>query len=415
MKLVTKSRRITDRRTRSRRTYRARNRLRDLRLESLEDRRMLATVNWDGGGDGTSWENPLNWDTDALPTSADDVNINVIASNPTIQVGSGAHTIRSLTTEEAVEMTGGSLTINTSSVLNNSLTNNGGDLSLVGGTISGTAGIANDAGTLTLRGVTLDVGLTNATSLTTGSTVSLNGTVTNQAAGLLQVLGGLSSHATLNLAMGIQNDGTVELINTGGGFTSTINVTGGVFTNNEILRSSEGFGSGTRTVIGNVDNFDTIDVDYNLTINNNGATLNSQTGTFNVAAPATLLLDRGTRNLGTGSNFVGGGLIDFSQGIVELQSNVVVAAGTPTWGFPNNVTINGAGTLTNQQAGMTMINETVNVDLINAGTLTTGSHGITERDGDQSGRGTAAGAGRSLSAMPRSTWPWASRTTGPWN
>ncbi len=173
--------------------------------------------------------------------------------------------------------------------------------------------------------------------------------------------------------MGIQNDGTVELINTGGGFTSTVNVNGGVFTNNEILRSSEGFGGGTRIVIGNVDNFDTIDVDYNLTINNNGATLNSQTGTFNVAAPATLLLDRGTRNLGTGSNFVGDGLIDFSGGIVELQSNVVVAAGTPTWGFPGNVTINGAGTLTNQQAGMTMINETVNVDLINAGTLTTGA------------------------------------------
>ena len=35
-----------------------------LNLEPLEDRRMLAQIAWDGGGDGTSWTDPLNWDSD---------------------------------------------------------------------------------------------------------------------------------------------------------------------------------------------------------------------------------------------------------------------------------------------------------------------------------------------------------------
>jgi fibronectin-binding autotransporter adhesin len=30
-----------------------------------------ATLNWDGGGDGVSWSDPLNWDTDTLPSAAD--------------------------------------------------------------------------------------------------------------------------------------------------------------------------------------------------------------------------------------------------------------------------------------------------------------------------------------------------------
>lgn len=34
-----------------------------------------ATVTWDGGGDGINWTDPMNWDTDALPTMADDVDL----------------------------------------------------------------------------------------------------------------------------------------------------------------------------------------------------------------------------------------------------------------------------------------------------------------------------------------------------
>jgi hypothetical protein len=34
-----------------------------------------ATMTWDGGGGSSSWKNPLNWSTDDLPTSVDDVTI----------------------------------------------------------------------------------------------------------------------------------------------------------------------------------------------------------------------------------------------------------------------------------------------------------------------------------------------------
>ena len=42
-------------------------------FERLEERHLLATINWDGGGDGTSWQDPLNWDIDTLPSSVDEV------------------------------------------------------------------------------------------------------------------------------------------------------------------------------------------------------------------------------------------------------------------------------------------------------------------------------------------------------
>ncbi len=48
-------------------------------FESLEQRALLAVVTWDGGGDGITWEDPANWDTNVLPTAADDV---IIADLP---------------------------------------------------------------------------------------------------------------------------------------------------------------------------------------------------------------------------------------------------------------------------------------------------------------------------------------------
>lgn len=52
----------------------SRNRFgRQLRLESLEDRILLATVTWDGGAGTFNWGDAANWSTDALPTANDDV------------------------------------------------------------------------------------------------------------------------------------------------------------------------------------------------------------------------------------------------------------------------------------------------------------------------------------------------------
>jgi hypothetical protein len=44
-------------------------------LESLEDRNLLASVAWVGGGDGFRWNDPNNWSGAALPQPPDSVSI----------------------------------------------------------------------------------------------------------------------------------------------------------------------------------------------------------------------------------------------------------------------------------------------------------------------------------------------------
>ncbi len=85
-----------------------------LRLEPLEERLLLAVVTWDGGGDGVSWFDPANWDAngvDQLPTSTDDVTIDVPGSDPTIEFGGADQTVNSLLTNENVNINSNSLTI----------------------------------------------------------------------------------------------------------------------------------------------------------------------------------------------------------------------------------------------------------------------------------------------------------------
>ncbi|NEP81124.1 MAG: hypothetical protein F6K39_24985 [Okeania sp. SIO3B3] len=45
----------------------------------------MALINWTGNGDGSSWFDQANWDTNTIPGSTDDVVIN-IEGNWTIQV-----------------------------------------------------------------------------------------------------------------------------------------------------------------------------------------------------------------------------------------------------------------------------------------------------------------------------------------
>jgi len=59
-----------------------------LYLEQLEDRTVPATAIWQGTGDGSSWSDPHNWSTNAVPGSADDVVINSTPAT-TIQYSSG--------------------------------------------------------------------------------------------------------------------------------------------------------------------------------------------------------------------------------------------------------------------------------------------------------------------------------------
>jgi len=120
---------------------------RRLAVESLEDRRVLAAVSWDGGGDGINWSDGLNWSTNALPGSGDDVTINVVGTI-TVTHASGIDTIRSLTSAENLSITGGTLTVTTGASSVNgtfNLTNTG----QVGVNGAGASFVANSTTTLT--------------------------------------------------------------------------------------------------------------------------------------------------------------------------------------------------------------------------------------------------------------------------
>jgi len=50
-----------------------------------------AQITWDGGGDGTSWDNPFNWDPDIVPGASEDVFITT--GTPTLNVTATVNTL----------------------------------------------------------------------------------------------------------------------------------------------------------------------------------------------------------------------------------------------------------------------------------------------------------------------------------
>src|SRR5262249_34524545 len=79
-----------------------------LMLEPLEDRTLLSVINWvnTAGGD---WGTASNWDLNRIPIATDDVVINL--AGITVSHTSGSDTIRSLTSTDVLNLSGGSLTI----------------------------------------------------------------------------------------------------------------------------------------------------------------------------------------------------------------------------------------------------------------------------------------------------------------
>jgi hypothetical protein len=65
-------------------------------------------ITWDGGGDGASWHDPLNWSGDAMPGAGDDVVVNV-ATNLTHS--SGDTVVRSIQCNAHLQVVGGSITV----------------------------------------------------------------------------------------------------------------------------------------------------------------------------------------------------------------------------------------------------------------------------------------------------------------
>jgi urease beta subunit len=100
---------------------------------------LLGSRTWDGGGDGVSWSDRFNWSGDLTPGVNDDVIIDAAAGDPTINISAAAGLVqvKSLTTSRPISvLSGATLQVTTSIVLNRSLTLAGGTIQ--GGTVSAT-------------------------------------------------------------------------------------------------------------------------------------------------------------------------------------------------------------------------------------------------------------------------------------
>ncbi len=124
-----------------------------LHLELLENRLAPANVNWTGGGDGTSWSDKANWGG-SVPGSGDDVTINTAAA-ATVSIASGVSaSVHSLTTggNDTLSISGGSLTVASSSTLSGSLMMADATLTVSGGTVTVTGSTTINSSSLYVSG-----------------------------------------------------------------------------------------------------------------------------------------------------------------------------------------------------------------------------------------------------------------------
>jgi hypothetical protein len=110
-----------------------------MRIETLESRRLLAAMFFDGGGGSNLWNNPDNWSLHRLPTAQDDV---TIGNTFNVVLSGAAAAVRTLSLQDSASLSAGaSLTIGA-----NSYAQAGTTLALQpGGTLDG-------AGDVTLQG-----------------------------------------------------------------------------------------------------------------------------------------------------------------------------------------------------------------------------------------------------------------------
>ncbi|MCL4741384.1 MAG: hypothetical protein KJZ54_04195 [Phycisphaerales bacterium] len=342
-------------------------------VEPLEGRVLLAAVAWTGGGDGTNWHDPNNWSNNAIPGAADDVTIDV-AANPTIVYSNtaGNRTINSLLSREAINFTGGRLTLLTTATMEAATTLNGGTL---------------EGGTWTFDGISLL--FSNSGNNRLNGPITVNGDLDRAgASGVLTIAGGL----TLNGVLTIRGLDTVD-------FSGTQ-----TFSNGTITFANDNSNSHNLRVAG--PDGSTLTIAANATVNggspSNSATIAS-TGTGTQA-----LVNLGTINATTGTgifisveDLTNLGTVRATAGTLRITSNAWTsengslgtnggtldiggAVTTVALGLPNfsrvGGTVNVIGTIDNTGNTLTL-NAQTGTFILNGGTITAGTVALT--DGSQ--------------------------------
>lgn len=306
---------IGSRRARGRAQSSSSNQVRNA-IESLEVRRLLVAVAWDGGGDGVDWFDGANWSTNAVPTSNDDVTINVVA-NPSIQLDRPT-TIRSLVNVESLTLLG-----------------------------NGTFGVAqlsidqggSNAGTITLDGISVGAGRLSVLNGAFENT----GTIRSQGTGANQIDVSTSGGAAVSLT----NNGTIDVS------TGEPLIIAGQADDSFIQQGLISIASGERLTLSN------LALTYNGGSNAAGVYIHSSSIDINSASAASTLIAYGTNTLighdaanvtlgvrGEGQQF-GPAVLNIpetglvSSGIIELDSLNLQGARIATSGgtFTNSGTI----------------------------------------------------------------------------
>jgi hypothetical protein len=378
-----------------------------------------ATINWvDADG---FWDVATNWSSNpALPTSADNVIISV-AGLPTITHRTGPSTIRSLTNEEIVVVSGGStLTIllggtNTGTLRTDGV---GSTLSLTGGTMVNTGGAIEAlsgsrvelSGNVVITGGTLSTSGGGIISTVSGGAVenaaTLNGVTI--AAGS-QFVGANNSITTLQST--ITNNGTMALASTGltAGFLisgSNVTLTGsGVLTMSDSLGNRIGGSAASRLVndVGHtIQGSGFVGADQ-IAITNQGLIVANQPTLLEINPNASGMINTGTLRATNGATLqltgATGGSFNNLGGTIEAQdgSSVRLVGGAVITG--GTLSTSGTGIITTASGGAVENTATLNEVTISTGSQFVGANNsITTLQSTITNNGTMALASSGLAA-----------------
>ena len=320
-------------------------------------RAMLSAVSWDGGAGTLNWQDAANWSGNVLPGASDDVTIDV-PGNITITHNSTTDTIKSLSCQENLVLSGGTLTINGTSTVN-------GNLTLSGATLNTTSAITLNGNT------TWSSGTINATGagLTTTGAMSITGSTSVYLQGILNNSGVITQTTTANVLF---NGATLN--NLVGG---TFDLQSGYFYNQSGTNAFSNAGTFRRSV-GNGT------VTVGVAFNNLGGSIDLQAGTvsltgggastggtYAVAAGTVLNYGGGTQTWNGSYTFSGAGTVGFSTGTISIGGGS--ATFNNTGGFQVTAgTLTGSGTL-----GGNVGWSSGTINATGAGLTTTGAMSIT--------------------------------------
>ncbi len=311
----------------ARRRIQGRRLFRPESLEAMEPRVLLSVISWISDSSG-NWSDPANWrDTQGInrvPGPGDDVVIDRPSADPTVTYDGGTTSINSLTSQDPLVLSGGTLSVTSTVQVNNTFQLSGGTLSgatIVAGTTlegTGTGG--------TLDGVTLDGGLDmstlNAAEVTVVDGLTLNGTVT-----LGEASGGTHGYLLFSGTQTLGGSGDVLL------GSSSSNTIGGSGDSGSTLTIGPGVTvHGSDGMVGSIGyglvNRGTIAADVA-----GGSIAVTGTGWINAgtiaADPGASVNLQGDSSLGAGDRFDGGGIFNL-QGTLDSTGTILALDGSGT-------------------------------------------------------------------------------------